>query len=423
MFRTNALNRLNMILGNPNAGSPAYSFAINFDDNGGGTVNTVPWRGAVSPTFTRATTATTVLSTGLIGSVASGATRSYYDPTSLAYLGYLAEGARTNLCLQSEVLGTTWTATSATIGTNAIASPDGTTTADLITQTGAGGRVTQDIVFAAGGTATFSVWVKKSLSVDVVTFILRDDTGAVNYGSNYTFSTNTFSGTDANTTNKSQVFPNGWIRITSTNGAAITAGNTVRVFVYGGNAGGTTDSVYAWGAQLEAGSFASSYIPTTVASVTRNADVLTYPVTGWLNAAAGTLFAQFQLFGLFGDQVPVEIGDGTLNERYGIYRHAAAGTLRGYVVDGGVLVMDDTVAGVLATNTTYKAAIAVLLNNGIAARDGSLSAGDVTVTLPTVTTLSVGDTGSGSASQFGTISSIRYIPQRVANAQLQTMTS
>jgi hypothetical protein len=44
--------------------------------------------------------------------------------------------------------------------------------------------------------------------------------------------------------------------------------------------------------QLEAGAFASSYIPTTTASVTRNADVLTYQTAGNFSDTEGTAYAE-----------------------------------------------------------------------------------------------------------------------------------
>ena len=44
--------------------------------------------------------------------------------------------------------------------------------------------------------------------------------------------------------------------------------------------GDGTSGVYLWGAQIEAGSFASTYILTTTTAVTRNATVGNYPVTG-----------------------------------------------------------------------------------------------------------------------------------------------
>lgn len=90
-------------------------FIAGFADKGSGEVDLVLSRGTGSATFTRATTATTVNSAGTIISVASGTPRSYYDPTTLAYLGYLAEGSRQNLVLNSLIDGTDFSTQSVTV--------------------------------------------------------------------------------------------------------------------------------------------------------------------------------------------------------------------------------------------------------------------------------------------------------------------
>jgi hypothetical protein len=53
--------------------------------------------------------------------------------------------------------------------------------------------------------------------------------------------------------------------------------------------------IYIWGAQLEAGAFATSYIPTTTAQVTRSADAASMTGTNfssWYNEAGGTMYAE-----------------------------------------------------------------------------------------------------------------------------------
>jgi hypothetical protein len=51
-------------------------------------------------------------------------------------------------------------------------------------------------------------------------------------------------------------------------------------------------TAYAWGAQIEAGSVATSFIPTTTAAVTRNADVVTLSgaVSGCIGQTEGTIY-------------------------------------------------------------------------------------------------------------------------------------
>lgn len=93
------------------------SFVLPLDDAGAGAVNLAPLLalGSATPTFTRATAATTISSAGLIIPVSSGIARSYFDPTTLKYGGYLPEGARTNLVLNSLIDGTNFSTQSVTV--------------------------------------------------------------------------------------------------------------------------------------------------------------------------------------------------------------------------------------------------------------------------------------------------------------------
>lgn len=276
---------------------PNMSFWAPLNDAGSGAVNTTLARGVGSPTFTRATTATTIGSTGLvIKGIASGTARSRYDPTTLAYQGYFSEGSRTNICLQSEDLSTTWSNTRSSESVNATTAPDGTNTADKLVEdnTAANNHFVSQAITYTNAVHSYSVWLKAGErtwarldmfdGTTTVSVYFNLSTGAVGTAS---------SGSGATTQ-----YPNGWWRCMVTSSAAMAAAvGGVRILLaeadndttYNGDG---TSGIYVWGAQLEVGSFHSSYIPTTTASVTRNADVLSYPDTGNLDWSQGWSYAE-----------------------------------------------------------------------------------------------------------------------------------
>ena len=181
--------------------------------------------------------------------------------SSATLLGYQVEGARTNLVLQSQTAGTTWTATNVTVAADSIAAPDGTTTADTLTASAGNGTWLQGVTVASAA-KTFSIWLKRKTGTGNIDLTL--DNGA-------TWTT--------------KAITSSWAKyeITQT-----LANPTVGVRIVT-----NADAVYVWGAQLEDGvSFSSSYIPTTTVSVTRNADLLSYSVASNFGDTAGSVYAE-----------------------------------------------------------------------------------------------------------------------------------
>jgi hypothetical protein len=215
-------------------------------------------------TFTRASTATFVGADGLIKTAASGAARFDHNPTTGESLGLLVEEARTNLVRPSTSFNSgNWVNYgTGTVTANAATAPDGTNTAALINYIDGEGRQAQIFspTVAVGVTYTYSVYVKAGTSSQCNLFI-QDGTGATGEG--------------VRSISSGQNVGNGWYRhkITRT----IVSLFNDKIFLYVNCSGGT---FYAWGAQLEAGAFPTSYIPTTGATVTRAADVATLANTG-----------------------------------------------------------------------------------------------------------------------------------------------
>lgn len=399
------------------------SFVLPLSDKGNGEVDLVPLLGSGPATFTRATTATTVLSNGLIGSVASGVPRSWYWPNTLAYGGYLAEGARTNLCLQSEDLATTWANNGSTESVNATTSPDGATTADKLVEDSANSQhlVSQDITFT-NVVHSFSVWAKPS-GRDWFRLVITDGT-TVSVAS-FNVSTGTV-GTQSNCAGSIYSYPNGWYRcaITTTAATLAAAGSVQLQLASADNTssyqGDGASGMFFWGAQLEAASFASSYIPTTTASVTRNADVLTYTFSGNADATQGTAYAelgtQWSAVPSGINSVALQFGNDTAGWLY-CTENDAPTVFRAF--DGPNQATKSGLTS-MATASRKRAAswgsgISVT-GDGAAVATAAFDGGFGNTVI-----LSIGNAGGGSQ-WFGPIKNIRLWKTQVAGQNLQLMT-
>lgn len=252
----------------------ASSFSFNFT---GGSLSS-----AITPSG--GANGTTVNSSGLIASATTP--RFYYDPLSLAADGLLVEAARTNVTLYSEQLqqAAAWSLNSCTVSADQIPAPDGNTTADKVISANATALTGPSNTFTSTAAAwTWSVFVKQGSGIRYIQLLLSGGASA-NYANfdllNGTVTAGTYS------TAAITAFPNGWYRIsmtfTPTAGAgqacyviAVPASNSTRATSFVGDG---AKYFYAWGAQMELGATASSYIATTSASVTRSADSLTFTI-------------------------------------------------------------------------------------------------------------------------------------------------
>jgi len=175
--------------------------------------------------------------------------------------------AAVNLFLQSENFETTWLSNgllafgSGSI-TNAIVAPNETTTADLIIENTATSQhnVNQSVTII--GQKTFSVFAKQGPGTRLLRLVDFNSTDGAQGETFFNLST----GTVVSGTGSITAFPNGWYRcsITTTTTVAstyfISISSAAPVFSYTGDG---TSGFYIWGAQLQTGSVATEYIPTT----------------------------------------------------------------------------------------------------------------------------------------------------------------
>ena len=359
-----------------------------------------------------------------------------YDPITKAPKGLLIEEQRTNLLTYSEQFdNAAWVKTTAgdTITANAVVAPDGTTTADKLTPdtTSTGGhRIYQSV--STSSTSTLSFYAKAAgyshafvtaSGVNWVYFDLSAGTVESSLGTGWTAATITDAG-------------NGWYRCTATTSTANTAyyigvynaaatnGNSAPTF-----AGNGTSGIYVWGAQLEAGAFATSYIPTVASQVTRAADTAIMQganFSNWYNVNAGTAYAEF-------DHVAAPLGTGNkgiyafyLNGSNNIVSYSAnsGGALADVVVSGGVVQAGLTSVSVLAANTVYKDAQAYAQDSFARSLNGATVQTDSSGSVPTgLNVLRLGWDDTASPTLNGHLRRFAYYNRRLSNSELQGITA
>ena len=185
------------------------------------------------------------------------------------------------------------------------------------------------------------------------------------------------------------------------------------------------NGVYVYGADLEQGAFATSYIPTSASQVTRAADVASVnTLSPWYNSAAGTLYAEFSQFQATSgtsrlawiDDVDtalyqnfISVGNNTINTEGNVYVGGA----------GAATLFRQTVTA----NTVGKTAFAFTANDFAECFNGGTVATDTAGTLPSgLDKMWLGSYRDGTYLN-GHLRRITYYPRRLTNAELQTLTT
>ena len=251
-------------------------------------------------TFSRASTATRVNSAGLIETVASNVPRLDYQGATCGPRLNL-EPQRTNLFSYSEQFdNAAWVKSFSILTSNAATSPDGYTNADklIATSVSDGHLVRQAATLTDSTNYSLSVFAKAA-EYDFCRLQPTTKGGT----SNNTFF-NLVTGVVANTgvghTATIEDYGNGWYRCTIVYnaGTGATTTNQQRIGVSQDSTnqtflGDDSSGIYIWGAQLEQASYATSYIPTLSAAVTRLADgAVKTGISSLLGASEGVVFLE-----------------------------------------------------------------------------------------------------------------------------------
>ena len=190
-------------------------------------------------------------------------------------------------------------------------------------------------------------------------------------------------------------------------------------------AGDGTSGIYVWGAQLEVGSYATSYIPTTTAAATRSADLASMTgsnFSSWYNQTEGTMVCAYRFANAVGGSTypsPWYISGNTYTERFGLSIRDVNKNVAYDITDRNVNQFYLEKAN---TADYVNLAAAYKLNDCAFSVLGQTPQTDTTVTLPTVTQLDIGKRFSGSQLN-GHIAKLSFYQKRLSNSELQALST
>ena len=368
--------------------------------------------------LTRSTTATRVNSAGLIEASAINVPRLDYTNSTCPKL--LLEPQRANLYLYSnDFSDANWAKADSSVTASAIISPDGTVNAWKLNDTTANAQ--HALLRSVGGITSPSAisFFVKSAEYSKCCIENYSDGGRVVFN----IANKTIVSTSANFTSATiQQYANGFIRISAT--TVGTTGNKaigiglVNDLGQDSFIGTGTKGIYVYGAQLEAGAYATSYIPTTTAAVTRAADECSKTgISSLIGQTEGVLFAE------------IDLKNAPITGSYLMVRNAAVTNylsinwrndiVRFETVNGGVI--QTAINFAVSTPQILKVAVAYKVNDFVMYVNGTQVGTDTSATVPTCDILDLNFNGP-SANAFG-IAQTLIFKTRLTNAQLAELTT
>lgn len=360
------------------------------------------------------------------------------DPVTGESKGLLIEEQRTNLLTySSEFDNAVWGKTNATVTANTVIAPDGTLTGDKIISTSASGIH----IFRQFASVTSAVTYTQSIYAKAAEYTwiqITTSTGFDGGGTTYR-NINLSNGALGNGTLSvtTQSVGNGWYRLSLTATATSTQPqgrfnfSVLNADTASANPTYTGDGysgLYIWGAQLEAGAFPTSYIPTVASQVTRSADAASMTganFSSWYRTDEGTLYADCSIYTAPNNVAAptiFSIEDGTSSNRIQLYRaNNNANPYAGFVSVASGSVQANINAGFSQVQNS-KLVGAYLLNNYATVLNAAAVQADTVALVPIVDKALIGN-GTSLGVLNGTIKRIAYYPKRLSNTELQGITS
>ena len=350
--------------------------------------------------FTRASSGTVVNQSGLIETVGSGIPRIDFQGNTKGAL--LLEPSRTNLVPYSQTF-TGWSLTNAVETPNALISPDGNLNASKFVTNSVGVDIKYiNVPVTANTTYTYSFYCNY-VGGEGLQGRFYDNTNGANI-EYYSY--------------MNQLEEGKWKRVTRTFTTPSGCSN-IQVWYL---AVSSTQPVtaYYWGAQLEAGSYATSYIPTSGSAVTRVAETNSQtPPSGVIGQTEGTMFVDCKV-NAQGTYTGFSLNDNTTNNEV-IIRFTTQDRIEYYLRSGGSQPIG---GGTTLFDTDKRVKIAFAYKSG----DSSVYINGAQVTTSTTTTMPVNLSiikfarGNNTADFSGKTNDFKVYNTRLSNAELAALT-
>jgi hypothetical protein len=347
---------------------------------------------------------------------------------SLSTVGrLLLEPQRTNLITFSEQFDNAgFFKQRSSITPNTTTAPDGTMSADTFEDTnlsvGSHFMRSTNMSAVSGTVYSTSFFVKAGTSKRVEISLRANNEGSIGAGETVF---NLDNGTIVSGSGSIAAFSNGWYRCTSVGTSNSTTVANAFIYLYDslGNksyTGTGTNTVFIWGLQIEAGAYATTYIPTTTAAVTRNADTASRTgVESWIGQTEGTVFVDVNYQAVTGLSMFVSIRPNSAN-KIEIYRDGT--TIFGDIFGNSVNVLLSRVsnpAGRYKIALAYKSGQTALYINGTSAGTSATAFSFAT----SMADLSINLRSGPTFIEQAFYNQVMLFPNRLTDSQLQSLTT
>jgi hypothetical protein len=363
----------------------------------------------------------------LIQSAAINTPRFDHDPVTLACKGLLIEEGRTNLLSSSEEFnnadwGKNFSA-GVTVLANQANSPDGRQSMNRVTSRGAGGSLYhQNAPIALSTTHSVSMFIRQGTATTSQMAIFNWNSGNI-ATLNWTWvgGVPSTSASWMATNVRYENFGGGMYRVAFTFTSLSNGAHTI-LYVPDTTAG--LGDGFAWGAQLEAGSFPTSYIPTTTGTLARSADVCSITggaFSGFYNQSEGAFLLKatsLMATATTGNRTFVSFTDGSYFNQQGLYKSTNTTNLS-FPIGAGI----GPSVGAITAGSPFAVSGAFAASNCAASFNGAAAVTVAGSPSTVVTKLEFRDpTAAASGHPTMHISQFRYYRKRLPDAKIQALT-